>query len=150
MDKELRQYKKFIGQEIKQINHELNHAKTGEQRALVREKIKTLSTHHTHTIRNFQHERAIHLAVTFFFAGLLLLSVTGFLLISALTTDCTGLLLTRLSLAISLILLIVELFYIRHYYHLENNTQALYDFSKAIFEIENKTYRDIDKKTQAR
>ena len=68
-------------------------------------------------IRFFQHERLIHLIVTYMFALMTLVSVMGFIL--------SG----QMSLLL-LILLFMSLLipYIRHYYILENGVQKLYQF----------------------
>ena len=112
MDKELQNHKKYMQQQL--AKKDLTVA-TKQQ----------LLTYHLARVRDFQHERLIHLLVTFFFAGLLLLSLFCFIL--------TPLPELRLPLgALTLILAILEVFYIRHYYQLENGTQALYAFTKQL------------------
>lgn len=68
-------------------------------------------------IQFFQHERLIHLIVTVTFALLTVLSVLGFV-----ATTQIGLLL----LTVMLLVLLVP--YIRHYYILENGVQRLYQY----------------------
>lgn len=68
-------------------------------------------------IQFFQHERLIHLIVTVTFALLTVISVLGFV-----ATTQIGLLL----LTIMLLVLLVP--YIRHYYILENGVQRLYRY----------------------
>ncbi len=68
-------------------------------------------------IRFFQHERLIHLIVTVTFAILTFMSVLGFV-----ATTQIGLLL----LTVMLLVLLVP--YIRHYYILENGVQKLYQY----------------------
>jgi hypothetical protein len=65
----------------------------------------------------FQHERLIHLIVTVTFAVLTLMSVLGTILSEQLS----------LSLLV-LVLLILLVPYVRHYYILENGVQRLYTF----------------------
>lgn len=68
-------------------------------------------------IQFFQHERFIHLIVTVTFAILTVMSVLGFVV----TTQIGLLLLT-----VMLLVLLVP--YIRHYYILENGVQKLYGY----------------------
>ena len=85
----------------------------------IEEKIKTKNiteqdiVDHLTKIKFFQHERLIHLLVTLFYGLFLFLSV----IISFKTW---------LFLIILYIVLIVLLFYIRHYFFLENHVQYLY------------------------
>ncbi len=81
-----------------------------------------LISQHRDKLHEFQHERLIHLLVTFFFAGLLLFFCTTSVLLGQLPQ---GLALAALSSLITLILLIVDLFYVYHYYQLENGVQRL-------------------------
>ena len=86
--------------------------------------------HHTR-ITEFQHERLVHLLVTFFFALLCLCALGMFFWLSSLTIDG---LLTVLSGIIVLALFTLELFYIRYYYQLENGVQKLYELTILIEE----------------
>ncbi len=74
-----------------------------------------LSTYHQTQISFIQHERLIHLLITFFFAFLFLCSTIA--------TLYTPMLLLFL---LDLILFITLLFYIRHYYRLENGLERWY------------------------
>ncbi len=65
----------------------------------------------------FQHERLIHLIVTVLFAILEVMSLLGSLVIQQLVV---------LILALMLLVLLVP--YIRHYYILENGVQKLYEY----------------------
>ncbi len=68
-------------------------------------------------IQFFQHERLIHLIVTVTFALLTMLSVLA------------SLMLTQIGLLLLSVLLVVLLVpYIRHYYILENGVQKLYEY----------------------
>lgn len=68
-------------------------------------------------IQFFQHERLIHLIVTITFALLTMLSVLG------------SLIMAQLGLLILTVLLVVLLVpYVRHYYILENGVQRLYEY----------------------
>ena len=133
MDKELKTYILFIESKITGISKQLEKENNDPER--INKEIQELTDYHNQTIRNFQHERFIHLIVTFFFAGLLLLSIFISILFTSSPMWFSGTVLTNLSLCISAILLITELFYIKHYYILENYTQSLYKYSKNLYEI---------------
>lgn len=84
-----------------------------------------LFRYHIKRVRDFQHERLIHLLVTLFFAFLFLGSLVAWLAmpfsqifwpLSILTT----------------ILFVLELAYIRHYYQLENGVQSLYELTEKL------------------
>lgn len=68
-------------------------------------------------IQFFQHERLIHLIVTVTFAILTVLSIFAFLALEQI-----GLL------ALCILLLVLLIPYIRHYYILENGVQKLYTY----------------------
>ena len=68
---------------------------------------------HLIKIKFFQHERLIHLLVTLFYGLFLFLSVMIFTKV-------------LLFIIITYIVLIVLLFYVRHYFFLENHVQYLY------------------------
>ncbi|MBR3898251.1 MAG: hypothetical protein IKJ43_03095 [Bacilli bacterium] len=68
---------------------------------------------HLIKISFFQHERLIHLLVTLFYGLFLFVSIIIFLKI-------------WLFVFIVYIVLIILLFYVRHYFFLENNTQYMY------------------------
>jgi len=88
-----------------------------------------LARYHRTRVQEFQHERLIHLLVTFFFAGLFLASLAAFL-----ATAVMGLAMDCLLGLLALILFVLELAYIRHYYQLENGVQRLYELTVAIEE----------------
>lgn len=141
MDKELRSYNKYIDDKICEIIKQLKKGDK-ENNTQIRAKLQALTQYHNQTIRNFQHERFIHLIVTFFFAGLLILSTALLVYIASSQVISNQTTLTNLSICITLILLVTEIFYIKHYFILENYTQSLYKYSKKMFEIEqdNLTY----------
>ena len=88
-----------------------------------------LARYHRTRVQEFQHERLIHLLVTFFFAGLFLASLAAFL-----ATAAMGLAMNCLLGLLALILFVLELAYIRHYSQLENGVQRLYELTIAIEE----------------
>ena len=112
--------------------HIAEHYQTISQR-LAAAKSKTdlaeLAHYHRTRVQEFQHERLIHLLVTFFFAGLFLVSLAVFL-----ATAAMGLAMNCLLGLLALILFVLELAYIRHYYQLENGVQRLYELTVAIEE----------------
>ena len=88
-----------------------------------------LAHYHRTRVQEFQHERLVHLLVTFFFAGLFLASLAAFLVTAAM-----GVAMNCLLGLLSLILFVLESAYIRHYYQLENGVQRLYELTVAIEE----------------
>ena len=96
--------KKYLYDYIKEIDDLLNSNK----------KIKEdIIENHLIKIGFFQHERLIHLLVTLFYALLFLIfSALGFV--------------HYIFFSIAFILLLFLLFYIVHYFHLENGVQYLY------------------------
>jgi hypothetical protein len=135
MDKKLLAHEQFIKNNITKFERELHATESKNEDKSILNDIQNLYVYHTNTVRDFQHERLIHLIVTLFFAGLWLLSIfTLFLFLTTNTID-NHTLLCNLSLIISLILLITELFYIRHYYMLENGTQRLYKLSQELLDM---------------
>jgi len=136
MDKKLKKYTQFAKTEIDKLASDLKKSKNAEDIKLTHENTKKLFAYHEHTIRNFQHERLVHLIVTFFFAGLLLAFISALLLLALIPTDSSYIYLSNLVAFICLILFVTELFYIKHYYDLENGTQKLYELSARLYEIE--------------
>lgn len=115
MDKKLRNYIEYIKKESKHPTPEL-------------------IEYHKVMTQQFQHERLIHLIVTMFFALFLILFFSAFLALSvALPLSGAGMFLTGGIGMITLILLVVTLFYIRHYYQLENGTQVLEDITRKLY-----------------
>lgn len=91
--------------------------KTADREALYR--------YHLERVKDFQHERLIHLIVTLFFAVLFIVSMIAWLIAP---TFIPGL---RWPLGIqTLILFILDVFYVAHYYHLENGVQSLYEITE--------------------
>ena len=86
---------------------------------------KQLFKYHVKRVRDFQHERLIHLLVTLFFAFLMLGSFVAWAIIpfTALFWPLT---------ALVVILLVLELAYVRHYYQLENGVQSLYELTEEL------------------
>jgi hypothetical protein len=99
------------------------------------EDLAKYADYHELMVKNFQHERAVHLAVTLFFAGALLLffvMTVLFHLLVPLQESAGWFISVSLNLVV-VILLVTTIFYIRHYYQLENGTQKLYRISQEIY-----------------
>ena len=92
-------------------------------------KISQLRRYHTEMTRHFQHERMVHLIVTLFFAMLWIASLCGLASMLSYEPGLSDYMLSWLLGLLSSIILVTDIFYIRHYYVLENGTQRLYDFS---------------------
>ena len=92
------------------------------------ERVK-LAEYHKEMVANFQHERLIHLLVTFFF---------GFMTVCALVAlgisfGLYGIIPEMIALYILTALLVVlEICYVKHYYFLENHVQNLYKYSEIL------------------
>jgi len=123
MDKDIIEHYRFVSSKLKE--EDLNATE-----------ISSLETFNEQRIRDFQHERLIHLLVTFFFGFLLLFFAVGYFI--ALSMFTFGLLHWLLLAAVTL-LLVVELFYIFHYYKLENGTQKLYSLRSTLLQYQNRT-----------
>ncbi len=132
MDKDLTNYTKQTTNQIHTIETALISATSAERKELQTE-ARRLYRHHVVRVRDFQHERLIHLLVTFFFGGLLLLSIAGGLFVLTLAADPSGPMLNVLAWSLCPILFVTEIFYVRHYYKLENGTQALYRLSERMY-----------------
>lgn len=117
MKKYIRDYKEYI----KKIrNLELEKLNDDEKDEL----LKTLKDQ----IEFIQHERLVHLIVTAFISVILVIFI-----ISAYV-------LTNMAMVLaSVILLVLECFYLHHYYFLENHTQLLYDDYNTIYSRLKKT-----------
>ncbi|MDB5167533.1 MAG: hypothetical protein JWN26_678 [Candidatus Saccharibacteria bacterium] len=141
MDKDLDEYRNQTTHRINLIEKDLGNAKAAEHARLVSE-ARSIFEYHTIRVRDFQHERLIHLIVTLFFAGLWILSAGGGLYALTLAADPSGPMLNILAWILCPLLLLVELFYVRHYYKLENGTQALYQLTKRLHTILNTSTED--------
>ncbi len=101
------------------------------------ERVK-LAEYHKEMVQNFQHERLIHLIVTLFFSGIALV-LLGFL---AYDIAYYGFALELLPFyALTVIVVILSGFYIKHYYFLENHVQGLYKYYK-ILRLKNEKKED--------
>lgn len=135
MDKKLLNHEQFIQTEIEKFEHNSKKAETEGEKEFLQEGIVRLYKYHQMNICNFQHERLIHLIVTFSFAGLLLLSIITLFLLALIPVDYNYAVLNNLVLFIIVILFITEIFYVKHYYDLENGAQRLYKLSEKLYKI---------------
>ena len=90
---------------------------------------RELSDYHHKQIQNFQHERLIHLLVTLTYAIAYLMSFAITLAFPNIGT-----------VILNIILLVMLVFYARHYFVLENGVQRLYRLDR---EIIKKLFRHI-------
>ena len=90
---------------------------------------RRLYEYHCNRVSDFQHERLIHLLVTFFFCGLTVVVLGAVLFL-------TDVALLPYLLALLLIFAVLDCAYVWHYYHLENGVQSLYQLTDELF---NKT-----------
>ncbi|MBR5621002.1 hypothetical protein IKW75_00760 [Candidatus Saccharibacteria bacterium] len=88
-----------------------------------------LRAYHAEMVRNFQHERAVHLAIMLFFVALTLI----FGGLTALAFATVGGTLAITTSVLAALLFILSFFYIRHYYFLENHIQRLYDVTTKLY-----------------
>lgn len=112
----------------KQIIEHSNFVKSKLSEQLSDHERKQLLKYHIRRVRDFQHERLIHLLVTFFFAFLLIGTFVAWLALpfSPLFWPLSFLL---------AILFVLELAYIRHYYQLENGVQSLYELTEKLRDL---------------
>ena len=121
MEQKIREYEKMIAEAT---NTKMNMA----------ERVR-LAELHSEVVANFQHERLIHLIVTLFFAFFGI----EFILITMWTLVQYGLSLDFLPLyLITLILVVLTFFYVKHYYFLENHIQNLYKYTKKLRSSQSK------------
>ena len=93
---------------------------------------KILEEHLTQ-VAFFQHERLIHLIVTVLFAVLEIMSILGTVVLAAMESGNVAMSL------LTILLLILLIPYIRHYYILENEVQKMYvQYDKLLEKIEEK------------
>ncbi len=87
-----------------------------------RERLQNLIAFHRQQTAAFQHERLIHLLVTFFFATLSLCGMAGTLFSPSWPFF-----------ALDILLIITLLFYVKHYFFLENRVQQLYPVTETLY-----------------
>ena len=124
MKKQILEYIEYLESEIDSIDSK---------------KIDDLIALNKQRIRDFQHERLVHLFVMLFFGFLCVVSVVSFFISVNTAIFSDGSLMSRVALAaLIFVLFIVEVFYIKHYYFLENTIQKIYEYEKTLYEIQKK------------
>ena len=134
MDKKLLAHEKYMNDAIKKLGAQLKDAEANQKTKYLKT-IESLNNYHQIVVRDLQHERLIHLIVTFFFAGILLLTVGASFIPVFTTTVYDYSLMGALILAIISILTVLEIFYIKYYFSLENGVQRLYKLSEKLHEL---------------
>jgi len=104
-----------------------------EAQELAKKPNKDKREYHLARTRDFQHEREVHLLVTLAFAFYMIIFFVAFLFI-AISVPGSGFMSYCLGI-ITLALTITEVFYIRHYYQLENGCQKLEEITKSFFSV---------------
>ena len=110
-----------------------NYIKEAEK--LCKNPSKEIVEYHKTMTAQFQHERLIHLIVTMFFALFMIIFFALFLNAVLMLPGESGQAVTLCLGLVTGIFLIVTLFYVRHYYQLENGTQVLEDITKKMYKI---------------
>lgn len=115
MEKKILKYEKFIKEKTSKELDEKERAK--------------LANYHIEMVKNFQHERLIHLIVTLFFAALAILVI----FVAAWSINIYGFMFEFIPLyVLAMILAVLTGFYVRHYYFLENHVQKLYKYTEKL------------------
>ena len=122
MDNDINKHEQFVMNEIDRLR----------ESSSIKD-IISLSEYNDMMVRNFQHERLIHLLVTLFFAILMLASWI-LLVIMYQYNEIFGASVFPMAF-VTLILTILEGFYIRYYYRLENRTQKLYALTERLYKL---------------
>jgi len=115
MEKRLKAYEQYLNKAIKHPTADL-------------------ANYHHAMLRNFQHERLIHLLVTLACIVLTLIFVFFdiFLWANFELDDFLALLPFHI---VIVLMLIIDLFYLKHYYFLENHLQKLYDLEPKLYHL---------------
>ena len=113
MKREMKEYEKFIEEEIRKGNHS-----------------KELLEYHKEMVRCFQHERLVHLIITLFFVFIALV----FLIMTGIFVGKSGDNWTMFwpMYGTAAIVTGLAIAYVKYYYYLENHTQALYKLTGVI------------------
>jgi uncharacterized membrane protein len=115
MDKRLQDYIEFIEKESKKPTPEL-------------------IEYHKAMTAQFQHERLVHLIVTLFFALFMIIFFVFFGAVELMLPAGIWENVIAYSIgAVAVILLITTLFYVRHYYRLENGVQKLEEITRKLY-----------------
>lgn len=121
MEVKIKQYESYLAQAIKSP-HQTGLSKT------------ELISYHQNMLQQFQHERLIHLLVTFFFAAITL-ALLYFVLEIFMWYDSALYLYFIPVYVLTVVLFVLTGFYIKHYYFLENHIQSLYKYTEKLYNI---------------
>lgn len=90
-------------------------------------------------IDNFCHERSVHLAVTLFFALMTVVWFTATLALIVIgPVEYMHAYMVILLGVLTALFMVVDGFYIKHYYYLENSIQKLYKYNADIYRLKTK------------
>lgn len=142
MDKKLHEHEQLMKEKIEKIEASLADTKNDKEISYIHKNIKALYKYHREAVTNFQHERLVHLIVTIFFATMQIAAIIATIWSTTIPTTSNGVVLFNLLLIIDLIFFVTGIFYVRHYYQLENGTQRLYDFSQKLYELSGATCKN--------
>lgn len=92
---------------------------------------------HREMVRNFQHERMVHLFIMLFFI-LLTLGLTVLYVLMMMNSRMYYFFEFLPMLVATILMWILSIFYVRHYYFLENHVQELYSISRKLYENSSK------------
>ena len=118
MEKQIRDYEKYIKGRVREIEE------------LSFEEVHDLFRLHTETVRNFQHERLVHLLIMLFFVFLAVCLVFG-TIIGIMAGWIFGGMFVALG-VLDLLMVVLSVAYVKHYYFLENHIQGLYKYFEEI------------------
>lgn len=93
---------------------------------------RELAAYHREMVANFNHERLIHLLIMLFFVALTIASIFVIFTLTSITSEWA---IIVPAIVLSILLLVITLCYIRHYYFLENHIQKLYKYSKILHKL---------------
>ena len=118
MEKQIRDYEKYIKGQVREIEE------------LSFEEVHDLFKLHTEMVRNFQHERLVHLLIMLFFVFLAVCLVFG-TIIGIMAGWIFGGMFVALG-VLDLLMVVLSVAYVKHYYFLENHIQGLYKYFEEI------------------
>ncbi|MDR2163335.1 MAG: hypothetical protein LBO70_05265 [Clostridiales Family XIII bacterium] len=122
MEKQIKEFMKYLEDEIEQIEA----MGRGPKRA---GRARSLEKMFRHKLSDYKHERLVHLIVMLFFVAVTGCVFTATMLIPQFSTawniDIGTMHLIGLYI-FTIALIVIDIFYIKHYYFLENSVQKLY------------------------
>ena len=112
MENRIRKYEKFINEQLEK-----------------KTKPKNLWQYHREMVADFQHERLVHLLIMLFFIAITLATIVLSCVLSFVTPiECWYFLIPLY--VLNLLLIVLSVAYVKHYYFLENHIQKLYDLTE--------------------